>query len=314
MGQDDTDIDLFVYDPNGNLAGASTPPPPDEHVFIKFPMDGDWLIAVHGWSVPAGTTPFDLTVNAVQGYDVQVVDLPQGPFAPNEDITFGVRIDRAMNNGDVLYGSVLLGPSAAPGLVEVPITVTAVEPDPITVDLPLTADTWVNGGDVATNNDAFADLIARTTGLDNVLLTFDRSALPVGANVTSAELTANFTGQSGQFGKSLTVLNTEDFDSATVTFATAPNTYNPSEAVAVPETPGLVSFDVTNNVKAWDAVGAQRGRGSPILQADAMEDMGLLAISASGPAGRVIFDSLETWNATPVSLQVTYIPERAFGQ
>lgn len=302
-GQGDTDLDLFVYDPSGNLVGASTTPTADEHVFIKFPVDGDWTIAVHGWSVPTGTTTFDLQINAVQGYDVQVVDLPQGPFAPGEDITFGVRIERAMSNGDVLYGSVLLGPAAAPGLVEVPITVTAVEPDPITVELPLTADTWVNGGDVATNNNSFAALIARTTGLDNVLLEFDRSALPVGANVIAAELMANVTGQSGQFGKSLTVLNSEAFDPATVTYATAPTTFNPSAAVAVPETPGMVSFDVANNVLAWDAVGAQ-----------AMGDMGYLAISASGPAGRVIFDSLETWNATPVSLQVTYIPERGFGQ
>ena len=166
-----------------------------------------------------------------------------------------------------------------------------------TIELPLLADTWINGGDVATNNNGFAALIARTTGLDNVLLAFDRSMLPVGTQIVEATLTANIAGQSGQFGKSLNVLNAEDFDPAAVTYTTAPNTYNPSTAVAVPDAPGSVSLDVSFNVTAWDAVGAQ-----------AMNNTGYLAISASGPAGRVIFDSMETWNATPVSLQVTYLP------
>ncbi len=61
-------------------------------------------------------------------------------------------------------------------------------PAPITVELPLMADTWVNGGDTATNFDAFAATVVRTTGLDNALLTFDRSALPEGVEILSAEL------------------------------------------------------------------------------------------------------------------------------
>ncbi len=95
------------------------------------------------------------------------------------------------------------------------------------------ADTWVNGGDTAANFDGYAAEVVRTTGLDNALLTFDRSALPEGAEIVSAELTINTTFESGAFGKEMTVLNTEAFDSTAVTFDTAPAIYNPGAAVPV---------------------------------------------------------------------------------
>jgi hypothetical protein len=170
-----------------------------------------------------------------------------------------------------------------------------------TVELPLVADTWVSGGDTGANHDGYAALVARTTGLDNALLTFDRSALPVGMEIVSAELTVNATFQSGAFGKELTVLNTNPFDSTTVTYDDAPTVYNPGDAVPVPDALGMVmTFDVAGNVTAWDAVGAQ---------ATADGDMGQLAISATGPWGRVTMDSLETYEANPAMLTVTYMVE-----
>ncbi len=168
------------------------------------------------------------------------------------------------------------------------------------VELPLLADTWVNsaGGSEALNFNDYAALVARTTGLDNILLTFDRSALPEGANLISAELMVNVTLESGAFGKELTVLNSESFDSATVTFETAPAVYNPGEPVAAAV--GMLSFDVLNNVAAWDAVGAQ---------ATADHHMDYLAISASGPFGRFSMDSMEAFEAKAPMLTVVYFVE-----
>jgi hypothetical protein len=167
-----------------------------------------------------------------------------------------------------------------------------------TVELPLVADTWVSGGDTGTNHDSYAAMIVRTTGLDNALLTFDRSALPAGMEIASAELTIATTFESGALGKELTVLNVNPFDSTTVTYDDAPSVYNPG--AAVPVSMGMMTFDVAFNVAAWDAVGAQ---------AAADDDMGQLAISATGPFGRIVFDSLETYQAMPAKLTVTYMVE-----
>ena len=161
----------------------------------------------------------------------------------------------------------------------------------MSVTLPLVADTWVNGGEQATNYNAFAALIGRTTGLDNVLLAFDRSLLPAGAEIVGAELNVNVTGQSGQFGKTLVAANVNFFNPATVTYANAPLIYNPGAAVAVPNASGHVVFDVASQVAAWGAAGDS------------------LAISSAGPGGRVIMDSLESFQGHPATLTVTYRPQ-----
>jgi PKD repeat protein len=170
-------------------------------------------------------------------------------------------------------------------------------PTPVTIEIPLTADTWVSGGDTGANHDDYAALVVRTTGLDNALLTFDRSALPAGVEIMNAELTINTTFESGASGKELTILNTNPFDSTTVTYDDAPVLYGPGDSV--PVSMGVMTFDVTNNVRAWDAVGAQ---------ATADASIGQLAVSATGPWGRIVFDSLETYEANPARLVVTYRP------
>ena len=108
------------------------------------------------------------------------------------------------------------------------------------------ADTWVNSDDrsSALNYNDYAALVAGPTGVDNILLTFDPSALPEGTNIIGAELMVNVTMESGAFGEGLTALNAENFDSATVTFETAPAVYDPGEPVAAAV--GMLSFDVMN--------------------------------------------------------------------
>jgi len=297
-GQDSDDLDLYVVDPDGRIVASSTTPTAVESVSVKFPKDGQWTILVHGWSVPNGTSTFNMTVNAVQGYDITVVDIPDGPFAADEVIPITLQIRRDMNLGDVLQGALLLGPSLAPGLVEVPVTVTAVKPDPITVELPLVQDTWVNGGAVNANYVWDKKLVVRPTGLDNALLSFDRSLLPPGAEIVRAELSVYTTFESGAFGKQLMVMNVDPFDPMTVTYADGLNYYNPGPGVDVGM--GELTLDATEQVKAWDMPGSP-GNAQ-------------LAVAADGPMGRVVFNSSETPlanpDAMPPKLLVTYIPER----
>ena len=167
----------------------------------------------------------------------------------------------------------------------------------VMLELPLLADTWVNSGDATGNFDSYAALIARTTGVDNILLTFDRSEVPIGATIVSAQLDVNATFQSGADGKQLSVVNVVPFDSTTVTYNDSPAVFNPGESM--PVTLGPISFDATAQVAVWDAVAAQ----SP-----AQDEKGYLAISASGPYGRVVFDSLETYQANPANLTIVYLP------
>lgn len=60
-----SDIDLYLYAPDGSLVSSSTSPTEAEAVSAVFPEDGTWTIAVHGWNVPGGMDTFELTINAV---------------------------------------------------------------------------------------------------------------------------------------------------------------------------------------------------------------------------------------------------------
>ncbi len=127
------DIDLFLlFDANDDgifdwateVIGSSTTPGDHEIVSVTFPADGDYMVAVHGWSVPAGTGTFDLTVTAVQGTYLAVSNLPAGPISPSVPYDFDVEYDASGLASGIYYGLVLLGPSEAPGAVAIPVEVT----------------------------------------------------------------------------------------------------------------------------------------------------------------------------------------------
>jgi hypothetical protein len=118
-----SDIDLYVYDPSGNLVAQSTTSTDVEHVSILFPEDGEYKIAVHGWSVPSGTDTFELTINAVQGYDVSVSNLPAAiPAGGSATVT--VSWDASALGPGTYGGVVLMGPSDAPALFQIPVMVS----------------------------------------------------------------------------------------------------------------------------------------------------------------------------------------------
>ena len=54
------DLDIFVFDPSGNLAGSSTKSGTDEQVNIRFPADGTWTVYIHGWAAPGGVSDYNL--------------------------------------------------------------------------------------------------------------------------------------------------------------------------------------------------------------------------------------------------------------
>ena len=54
------DLDIYVYDPNGNLAASSTSGGTDELIDIPSPMDGTWSVYVHGWQTGGPSADYDM--------------------------------------------------------------------------------------------------------------------------------------------------------------------------------------------------------------------------------------------------------------
>jgi hypothetical protein len=55
------DLDVYVFNPSGQLVAASTLGGTNELVNITSPADGTWTVWVHGWQAPGGDSPYDLS-------------------------------------------------------------------------------------------------------------------------------------------------------------------------------------------------------------------------------------------------------------
>lgn len=64
-GDPDVDLDVYVYDPSGTLAGSSTLGGTDEEVDFLFPADGTWTVYVHGWQTIDGSADFTMYAWAI---------------------------------------------------------------------------------------------------------------------------------------------------------------------------------------------------------------------------------------------------------
>jgi hypothetical protein len=135
-GQDGTDLDLYLlYDANGDGQfdfgsegiAASTTGTPDEAVSLTLPADGDYLVAVHGWSVPQGTTTFDLSVNAVQGDSFTISGVPSGAVQSGQRYTFTIDMDAAGYEPGTYSGLIAVGPPQGPAAILIPVTVNVTE-------------------------------------------------------------------------------------------------------------------------------------------------------------------------------------------
>ena len=89
------DLDLAVYGPSGRLVAISEHAASSaERITIRLPADGRWRIEVVGRDVPAGWAEFDLSVDAIEGRDLEVVPVAAGPYAPGDRITVELRLTR----------------------------------------------------------------------------------------------------------------------------------------------------------------------------------------------------------------------------
>ncbi len=132
-GEGDNDLDLFLYrDANGDgqpqeteQVAASTSPTADEHIDYRGPQDGTYIITVHGWDVPSGSTTFDYERLAIQGTGVRAEGLPAGGLAGDQAASFEVCYDlpEGAAPGDYL-GELVFGPPRVPRLFTVPVRVT----------------------------------------------------------------------------------------------------------------------------------------------------------------------------------------------
>jgi subtilisin family serine protease len=75
----DADLDVFVYDPDGNQVATSTNGGTDEVVDIVLPADGVWQVYVHGWQAPGGDSDYSMSswvVSATPGGSLTIDAAP----------------------------------------------------------------------------------------------------------------------------------------------------------------------------------------------------------------------------------------------
>ena len=132
------DLDLYVYYelPGGGEipVGSSTSPTADENVKLVMPVNGQYRIEVHGFSVPMPGVTFDLTVDMRSGLDLTPVNVPSGPIIANTPYTFGINYTVPDAEADY-YGVVFIGPMGAPTTIELPVTLIARDTTPPVITL-----------------------------------------------------------------------------------------------------------------------------------------------------------------------------------
>lgn len=128
------DLDLYVLADNGDgvlncakdsVLASSTGAYTDEKVKVVNPEDGNYWIIVHGSNVPRGTASFDIKIRAVQGTGLTVAlpSLPDGMVKAGVPVELNTSFRGAfpLTGSSELEGLLLVGPPAAPDLIEIPI-------------------------------------------------------------------------------------------------------------------------------------------------------------------------------------------------
>lgn len=121
------DIDLYVLrDANSNgipnwnseIVASSTSPDDTEAISIKKPTNGKYWIFVHGWAVGGGSSTFDIDIDAIQGRDLTVSNVPTGPLTAYQPENFNGSYSLPPAVG-IYHGIVFAGPSAASEVLSV---------------------------------------------------------------------------------------------------------------------------------------------------------------------------------------------------
>jgi hypothetical protein len=104
------DLDLFVFRPNGTLAGQSADGDSEESVTIANPVAGTWTVLVDGFSVPAGTTSYkyiDVFFKTPTFGNISISDANAvRPSGSSWNVNGTVLVSVAPASGRVLYGNV----------------------------------------------------------------------------------------------------------------------------------------------------------------------------------------------------------------
>lgn len=75
----DADLDIFVYNPDGQQVASSTSGGTDELIDLVLPADGVWRVYVHGWQAPGGDSDYDLytwVISATPGGSLNIDSAP----------------------------------------------------------------------------------------------------------------------------------------------------------------------------------------------------------------------------------------------
>jgi len=75
----DADLDVYVYNPDGDLVASSTSGGTDEQIDITLPADGTWSVYVHGWTAPGGDSDYTLyawVISATPGGNLVIDSAP----------------------------------------------------------------------------------------------------------------------------------------------------------------------------------------------------------------------------------------------
>ncbi|MFQ6059759.1 MAG: PKD domain-containing protein [Thermoplasmata archaeon] len=121
------DIDLYLLrDENSNglpdwgteIIASSTSPTEKESVSIKRPSNGKYWVFVHGWSIGGFSSTFDISIDAIQGRDIGVSEVPTGPIVAYEPVSFNASYSLPAVDG-LYHGIIFAGPSSAPGVLSV---------------------------------------------------------------------------------------------------------------------------------------------------------------------------------------------------
>lgn len=76
---DAIDLDLYLYDPNGDQVASSTNGGTDEQIDVSAPMDGTWTLYVHGWQTAGPSANYDLyswAISATPGGNLSIDSAP----------------------------------------------------------------------------------------------------------------------------------------------------------------------------------------------------------------------------------------------
>ena len=93
--QADADLDVFVFDPNGDLVASSTLGGTDELVDISEPADGTWTVYVHGWQAPGGDSNYTMYSWVISGTPGGNLTIDSAPTAAVKGETATIEVSWA---------------------------------------------------------------------------------------------------------------------------------------------------------------------------------------------------------------------------